>query len=77
MSNLEQIATYNPAICPNKCGRKFGGRGRKANLKLHLSRECGMLVNCPLCPKTFIQRRSLKYHMGTFHKMINLFDNSN
>lgn len=69
LNNLNEISLNNPSICPRNCGRKFGGSGRKANLKLHLLKECGIVIICPLCKKKFVQKRSLKYHMGTVHKI--------
>lgn len=77
LEKLNEIAKNNPSVCPRKCGRKFGGCGRKANLKLHLIKECGIYLHCPLCTKTFGHKRSLKYHMGAIHKIISDLENWN
>lgn len=72
---LDQISRNNPSICPRNCGRKFGGQGRKANLKLHLLKECGISVHCPICMKKYSQKRSLKYHMVAIHNIIDHLEN--
>jgi len=70
LTKLDEIVINNPSICPKNCGRKFGGQNRKGNLKLHLLRECGKSVTCQMCLKKFNNVRSLKYHLGTVHKII-------
>lgn len=77
LENLDRITINNPSICPRNCGRKFGGQYRKQNLKLHLLKECGISVNCPICMKKFVHKRSLKYHMAVVHKVIKYSENWN
>lgn len=67
---LNQASRYDPAYCPNGCGRSYKGIWRKNNLKNHLIRACGVdpQFKCPLCKKLLTQKQSLKYHLTTFHK---------
>jgi len=70
LTKLDQVVKYNPSICPKNCGRKFGGKNRKSNLKLHLLKECGKTVTCLICMKKFNTVSSLKCHLGIIHKVI-------
>lgn len=67
IENLDHIAKNDPSACPQNCGRKYGGKFRKGNLKLHLTKECGKSASCSLCKKSFKNITYLKHHLETIH----------
>lgn len=69
---LEKAALYDPAICPNQCGRRYKGKSRKSNLKVHLKYECGVprQFRCEYCHRTFVHKAHLKGHLGLVHGII-------
>lgn len=69
---LEMAALYDPAICPNNCGRRYKGKSRKSNLKVHLKYECGVprQFRCEYCHRTFVHKAHLKGHLGLVHGII-------
>ncbi|VVC28710.1 Zinc finger C2H2-type,Zinc finger, RING/FYVE/PHD-type [Cinara cedri] len=48
LEKLNEAVKSDPSVCPGRCGRKFGGQNRKANLKYHLIKHCGKIFNCPI-----------------------------
>jgi len=69
---LEMAALYDPAVCPNNCGRRYKGKSRKSNLKVHLKYECGVprQFRCEYCHRTFVHKAHLKGHLGLVHGII-------
>ncbi|VVC28708.1 Zinc finger C2H2-type [Cinara cedri] len=67
---INEASKYDPAFCPNGCGRSYRGVRRKGNLKHHLIYSCGVdpQFKCPLCKKLLTQKQSLNYHLATVHK---------
>lgn len=72
LSQLNDLSVTDPAICPNMCGRKYGGEKRKYNLKRHLTNECGVpkKFQCHMCFKRFTQNYNLSSHLLMVHKQI-------
>lgn len=63
LNNLDETVQVNTAIRQrNNCDQKLEEQDQKANIKC---------LACPLCTKTFIQKRSLVYHLASVHKVIN------
>jgi len=70
LRRVEEAAIYDPANCPNNCGRFYKGQHRKINLRRHIF-ECGVLpkFSCTVCKKRFFRRYQLKIHMARVHKI--------
>lgn len=71
MTELLYLACkYDPAFCPNGCGRSYKGVKRKWNLKQHLIYACGVLpkFECSICFKKFVRKCSLISHCICVHK---------
>lgn len=68
---VEVAAIYDPAFCPNKCGRFYKGQHRKINLRRHIF-ECGVQprFSCSICKKRFFRRYQLKIHLVNVHSII-------
>lgn len=69
LHRVEESVAYDPAHCPNGCGRFYQGQHRKINLRRHVL-ECGVSprFRCDLCNKRFFRRYQLKIHMNNVHK---------
>lgn len=67
---VEEAAIYEPAHCPNKCGRFYKGQHRKINLRRHIF-ECGVQprFSCSFCKKRFFRKYQLKIHLVNVHNM--------
>lgn len=73
LDKLDGAAMFDPALCPNKCGRKYRGKSRKSNLKVHLKYECGVpwQFQCQyLLPPEFFHKAHLKVHIGVVHGIL-------
>ncbi|XP_050536206.1 uncharacterized protein LOC126902682 [Daktulosphaira vitifoliae] len=40
--SINMASEYDPAFCPNGCGRSYKGADRKHNLKKHMMYACGV-----------------------------------
>lgn len=69
---LDEAVLYDPAICPNQCGRKYRGKRRKSHLKVHMKYECGVprQFRCEYCQKNFVHKAHLKVHLGVIHGVL-------
>lgn len=74
---MDVAALFDPAICPNQCGRRYTGKNRKSNLKVHLKYECGVprQFQCQYCQKNFVRKGHLKAHVGIIHGILLLNEN--
>lgn len=69
---LNEATEYDPAFCPNGCGRSYTGIHRKQNLKYHMIYTCdaNWKFKCRICHKKLSKTQTLKYHMATAHKQL-------
>lgn len=72
LDRLDIAAIPDPAVCPNHCGRKYRGKSRKSNLKVHLKYECGVprQFQCEFCQRSFVHKAHLKGHVGVVHGIV-------
>lgn len=77
LQRVEEAAAFDPAYCPNQCGRFYKGQHRKVNLRRHIF-ECGVLPRypCHVCQRRFFRKYQLKVHLVNVHK-INPIDHEN
>lgn len=72
--NMDELlclaSKYDPAFCPNNCGRSYKGTERKFNLKRHMIYACGVLpkFKCTICFRKFTYKTALKSHVICVHK---------
>lgn len=69
---LNEAVKFDPAVCPNGCGRKYRGKNRKSNLKVHMRFECGVprQFQCQICNRDFVLKAHLRGHMGVVHGVV-------
>jgi len=62
----------DPVYCPNNCGRRYKGLGRKGTLMRHLKNECGVpkQYQCPICQKQFARKDHLNNHCIGVHRLL-------